>query len=86
MATATTNTPGRKETPDLAQKIREQLVSTVLQGQQSSVLAAQAWVQAVWGLPASDLLMAPFDIALHWADLVITDKFDSPMLLSDVMV
>ena len=54
MATATTNTTGKKETPDLAQKIREQLASTVAQGQASSVDAAQAWVAAsvfsIWAL------------------------------------
>jgi hypothetical protein len=83
MATATTNTTGRKETPDLAQKIREQLASTVSQRQQFSVDAAQAWVEALWVLPASDLLMAQFDYALQLADVVITDKHDSPMPLPD---
>jgi hypothetical protein len=47
-----TDTTGKKETTDLAQKIREQLASTVPQGQPSSVDAAQAWVKAVCVLPA----------------------------------
>ena len=84
MATATTNTTGKKGTPDLAQKIREQLASTVPQGQPSSVDAAQAWFEAVWVLPASDLLMAQFDCALQLADVVITDEHDSPMPLPDL--
>ena len=47
MATATTKTRPTIEIPELAQKMREQFLSTVQQGQQISVDAAQAWVKAV---------------------------------------
>jgi len=84
MATATTNTTGTREMPDLAQKIREQLASTVTQGEPFSVDAAQTWVKAVWVDLALDLLMAPFEVALQLADVVITDDHDSPMSLPDL--
>jgi len=70
--------------PDLAQKIREQLASTVTQGEPFSVDAAQTWVKAVWVDLALDLLMAPFEVALQLADVVITDDHDSPMSLPDL--
>ena len=59
MATATTNTTPTIEIPELAQKIREQLLSTVQQGQQISVDAAQAWVKAVSVNPVPDLPKVP---------------------------
>ena len=58
MATATTNKT-TTEIPDIAQKVREQLVSTVQQGQQMSVNAAQTWVKAVSVLPVMDLPKIP---------------------------
>ena len=84
MATATTNTTCTSEMPDLAQKIREQLASTVRQGQPFSVDAAQTWVKAVSVLPALDLLTAQLDFALQLADVVIADRHDSPMPLPDL--
>jgi len=59
MATATTKTTPTIEIPELAQKIREQLLSTVQQGQQISVDAAQAWVKAVSVIPVPDLPKVP---------------------------
>jgi hypothetical protein len=56
--TSTKTTP-TTEVPELAQKIREQLVSTVQQGQQMSVDAAQTWVKAVSVLPIPDLPSVP---------------------------
>ena len=58
MATATTNKT-TTEIPDIAQKVREQLVSTVQQGQQMSVNAAQTWVKAVSVLSVMDLPKIP---------------------------
>jgi hypothetical protein len=56
-------TPSAKTTnnemPALAQKFREQLLSTVQQGQQMSIDAAQTWVKAVSVLPAMDLPKIP---------------------------
>jgi hypothetical protein len=57
MATATTKTTS--EIPDFAEKIREQLLSAVLQGQQLSVDAAQTWVKAVSTLPVTHLPVLP---------------------------
>jgi hypothetical protein len=59
MATATTNTSTKatpeSEIPDTAQKIREQVLSTVKKGQQLSVDAAQTWAKAVSALPVHNL-------------------------------
>lgn len=99
MATATTKTTTKPTTemPDLAQKIREQLVSTVQQGQQLSVDAAQTWVKAVSVLPALDLPKIPgvpavpgveaatkytFDVA---ADLLSAQR-DFALQLANVLV
>ena len=58
MATATTSstkaTP-ESAVPDTAQKIREQVLSTVKKGQQLSVDAAQTWARAVSELPVHNL-------------------------------
>ena len=50
-------TTSTKATPttDLAQKIREQLVSSVQQGQQQTVDAAKTWVKTLFVLPVPDL-------------------------------
>ena len=65
MATASTTTTAtannatkvspRPETPDVAQKLREQLLSTVQQTQRMSLDAAQTWVKAVSVLPVPDM-------------------------------
>jgi len=62
--TTTTKTTPTTEIPDVAQKIREQLLSSVRQGQQLSVDAAQAWVKAVSVLPVPDLPKVPGITAL----------------------
>src|SRR5664280_1712800 len=56
MATATKSTT---EIPDIAQKVREQLLSAVQQGQKLSVDAAKGWVKAVSVLPVPDLPTIP---------------------------
>ena len=57
---ATPNTKTTTDTmTDMAQKFREQLVSTVQQGQKMSIDAAQTWVKAVSVLPAMDLPTIP---------------------------
>ena len=84
MATATPNTTGNKGTPDLTQKIREQLPSAMPPGQQSFLDVAEAWGKAAWIDPAVNLFKAQIDSALQWPDMVITDKHDSPMPLPDM--
>jgi hypothetical protein len=63
MATATTNSSTKTtptiEIPETAQKIREQMLSSVKQGQQVSIDAAQGWVKAVSVLPVPDLDKIP---------------------------
>ena len=51
----TTKVSPRTETPDVAQKLREQLLSTVQQSQKMSLDAAQTWVKAVSVLPVPDM-------------------------------
>jgi len=58
MATATAKT-ATAELPDFAQKFREQLMSTVQQGQALSLEAAHGWVKAVSVLPIPDLPTIP---------------------------
>ena len=61
MATPTTKTASdtTNEMSSMAEKFREQLVSTVQQGQKMSVDAAQTWVKAVSVLPVPDLPKIP---------------------------
>jgi len=75
MATATTNKT-TTEIPDIAQKVREQLVSTVQQGQQMSVDAAQTWVKAVSVLPVMDLPKVPGIPALPGVEAATKYTFD----------
>ena len=75
MATTTKTTP-TTEMPALAQKIREQLVSTVRQGQQLSVDAAQTWVKVVSVLPVVDLPKVPGVPALPGLEAATTFTFD----------
>jgi hypothetical protein len=97
MATATTRTAHTSDVPDVAQKIREQLISTVQQGQQLSVAAARTWVKAVSVLPVADLPKVPgvpaipdvesatiftFDVA---ADLLSAQR-DFALQLANVLV
>ena len=76
MATATTKTTTTSEMPDLAVKIREQVLSTVRQGQQLSVDAAQTWVKAVSVLPAMDLPTLPGIPAMPGVETATRFTFD----------
>ena len=73
MATAPKTTT---EIPDIAQKIREQLLSTVQKGQQLSIDGAQGWVKAVSVLPVPDLPTIPGVPALPSAEAATTFTFD----------
>jgi len=75
MATATTSKTAT-QTPELAQKLREQLLSIVQQGQQLSVDAAQAWVKAVSVLPVPDLPKIPGLPAVPALEASTTFVFD----------
>jgi hypothetical protein len=73
MATATANNKTTTETPELAQKIRDGLLSTVTQGQKLSIDAAQTWVKAVSVLPVPDLPKIP---AVPGVETATTFVFD----------
>ena len=76
MATATANNKTTTDIPDIAQKIREQLLSTVQQGQKLSVDAAQTWVKAVSVLPVPDLPKIPGVPAVPALEASTTFVFD----------
>jgi len=61
---------------DIAQKFREQLVSTVQQGQKISIDAAQTWVKAVSVLPALDVPKIPGIPALPSLEAATKYSFD----------
>ncbi|HEY5247128.1 MAG TPA: hypothetical protein VIJ15_01570 [Dermatophilaceae bacterium] len=73
MATAPKTTT---EIPDIAQKIREQLLSTIQQGQQLSIDGAQGWVKAVSVLPVPDLPTIPGVPTLPSVEAATTFTFD----------
>ena len=74
MATPSTKTTA--EMPASAQKIREQLVSTIRQGQLLSVDGAQTWAKAVSALPVPELPVVPGVPALPGVQAVTTYTFD----------
>ncbi len=76
MVTATTKTTPTTEMPDFAEKIREQLVSTVQQGQKMSVDAIQTWVKAVSVLPVPDLPAIPGISAIPGMEAATKFTFD----------
>jgi hypothetical protein len=64
------------EIPAIAQKFHEQLISTVKQGQQLSVDAAQTWAKAVSVIPAFDLPKIPGVPALPGVEAATKYTFD----------
>ena len=88
MATATTNnskatptpetghTPETAEVPEAAHKIREQVLSTVKQGQQLSIDAAEAWANAVSALNVPDLPKIPGVPAIPSLETATKFSFD----------
>ncbi|MDQ1709190.1 MAG: hypothetical protein QOG49_575 [Frankiaceae bacterium] len=72
----TTKSTSRTEVPELAQKIREQLIATVQQGQQLSVDAAETFVKAVSVLPVPDLPTFPGTPALPSVEAATKYTFD----------
>jgi hypothetical protein len=76
MVATSTKTAPTTEVPELAQKIREQLLSTVQQGQQLSVDAAQTWVKAVSVLPVPDLPTIPGIPSLPGVEAATKFTFD----------
>jgi hypothetical protein len=76
MPTATTKTTPTTEVPELAQKIREQLLSTIAQGQQVSLDAVSTWVKTVSVLPIPDLPTLPGVPAVPGVEAATKFTFD----------
>jgi hypothetical protein len=76
VVTPNTKTTNETDPTNIAQKFREQLLSTVQQGQQLSVDAAQTWVKAVSVLPVPDLPKIPGIPALPGLEAATTYTFD----------
>ncbi|MEO8518363.1 MAG: hypothetical protein ABI438_04230 [Dermatophilaceae bacterium] len=82
MATTNTKTTPATEIPATAQKIREQLLSTIRQGQQLSVDGAQTWAKAVSVLPVVEMPAIPGVPALPGIEAAAKFTFD---LASDLL-
>ena len=78
MATPTTNTKTTPATeiPAAAQKLREQFVSTVRQGQQLSLDAAQTLAKAASVLPVMELPTVPGIPSMPGVEAVTAFTFD----------
>ena len=76
MVTPNTKTTNETDLNNIAQKVREQLLSTVQQGQKMSIDAAQTWVKAVSVLPVPDLPKIPGIPALPGLEAATTYTFD----------
>jgi hypothetical protein len=64
------------ELPELADQVREQLVSTVKQGQKMTVDAVQAWTKAASALPTPQLPQIPGVPALPGVEVITAYAFD----------
>ena len=64
------------EIPDIAQKVREQLLSAVQQGQMLTIDAAQGWAKAVSVLPIPDLPTVPGVPTVPSVEAATTFTFD----------
>jgi len=76
VVTPNTKTTNETDLNNIAQKVREQLLSTVQQGQKMSIDAAQTWVKAVSVLPVPDLPKIPGIPALPGLEAATTYTFD----------
>ena len=77
MPTATTTkTKVTTEIPEIAQKVREQLLETVTLAQKSTIEAAQAWAKASAALPTPELPAFPGFSAIPGAEAVTKYTFD----------
>ena len=76
MVTPNTKTTNETDLTNVAQKLREQFLSTVQQGQKISIDAAQTWVKAVSVLPVPDLPKIPGIPALPGLEAATTYTFD----------
>ena len=73
MVTSAKSVPTSSEIPQLAEQVREQLISTIKQGNQLTVEAVQAWTKATDALPTPDLSGVA---SLSSAEAVTTYAYD----------
>ncbi|HTC70799.1 MAG TPA: hypothetical protein VK662_14610 [Acidothermaceae bacterium] len=77
MATATSaKSTTSTELPEIAAQVREQLVSTVKQGQKLTVDAVQAWSKAASALPVPELPQIPGVASLPGVEAITAYTFD----------
>ena len=76
VTSANTKAKAATEIPEIAQKVREQLLTTVHQAQQSTLEAAQAWTKASSVFPTSELPTIPGFSAIPGAEAVTKYTFD----------
>ncbi len=76
MAASTTKSTSGTDTADLAQRIREQLVTTIQQAQQLTVDATASMVKTMSVLPVQDLPAVPGMSSLPSVEAATTYAFD----------
>jgi hypothetical protein len=75
-ATTSAKTTTSSELPEIAAQVREQLVSTVKQGQKLTVDAVQAWTKAASVLPVPELPQIPGVPSLPGVEAITAYTFD----------
>jgi hypothetical protein len=76
MATTNAKTTTSSELPEIAAQVREQLVSTVKQGQKLTVDAVQAWTKAASALPVPELPHFPGVESMPGVEAITAYTFD----------
>jgi hypothetical protein len=76
MVTTNAKTATASELPEIAAQVREQLVSSVKQGQKLTVDAVQAWTKAASALPFPELPQFPGLASLPGVEAITAYTFD----------
>jgi hypothetical protein len=76
MTTKAKTTPTSTDHPEFAQQFRDQLITTVKQGQQITLDAVQAWTKAVVAIPTPELPEIPGVSELPSTEAVTGHVFD----------
>lgn len=76
MVTANAKTATSSELPEIAAQVREQLVSSVKQGQKLTVDAVHAWTKAASALPIPELPQFPGLASLPGVEAITAYTFD----------
>ena len=76
MVTTNAKTATSSELPEIAAQVREQLVSTVKQGQKLTVDAVHAWTKAASALPVPEFPQFPGVASLPGVEAITAYTFD----------